>query len=42
VLLRATLIGAAIAVAAIGVGSPANAETECPPGYYHAAFGDCL
>ena len=42
-LLRATLIAAAaIAAAAIGLTSPANAKTECPPGYYPAASGDCV
>jgi hypothetical protein len=40
--LRATLIAAAIAAAAIGLASPANAETECPPGYYPASSGDCV
>jgi hypothetical protein len=44
--LRATLIAApiaaaAIATATIGLASPANAETECPPGYYPAA-SDCV
>jgi Protein of unknown function (DUF3761) len=41
--IRATLIAAAaVALAAIGLASPANAENDCPPGYYFAASGDCV
>ena len=41
--LRATLIAAAaIATATIGLAAPANAENDCPPGYYPAASGDCV
>jgi hypothetical protein len=41
----ATLIAAAIGAAAIGVASPAHAGSDgsdCPPGYYQAASGDCV
>jgi Protein of unknown function (DUF3761) len=42
-LLRAALIAAAaIAAAVISLASPANADNECPPGYYPAASGDCV
>ena len=26
----------------ISVAWPANAETDCPPGYYQASSGDCV
>jgi hypothetical protein len=38
----ATLIAAPVGAAAIGVASPAHAGTDCPPGYYQAASGDCV
>jgi Protein of unknown function (DUF3761) len=38
---RTTLIAAAIAMAAIGLPSPANAQS-CPEDYYRAASGDCV
>jgi Protein of unknown function (DUF3761) len=38
---RTTLIAAAIAMAAIGLPSPANAQS-CPEGYYRAASGHCV
>jgi len=41
----ATLIAAAVGAAAIGVASPAHAGpdgSDCPPGYYPAASGDCV
>jgi hypothetical protein len=41
----ATLVAAAVGAAAIGVASPAYAGSDgsdCPPGYYPAASGDCV
>jgi hypothetical protein len=40
-LLRAVLIAAFVATAAIGSASPADAQS-CPSGYYRAASGDCV
>jgi hypothetical protein len=36
-----TLIPVAVGAAAIGVASPAHAGSDCPPGYYPGASGDC-
>jgi hypothetical protein len=41
----ATLIAAAVGAAAIGVASPAHGGSDgsdCPPGEYQAASGDCV
>jgi Protein of unknown function (DUF3761) len=38
----ATLIAAVVGAAAIGLASPAHARSDCPPGYYPAASGDCV
>ncbi|WP_076052339.1 DUF3761 domain-containing protein [Mycobacterium colombiense] len=42
-LFRIILIAAAgMAAATIGLMPPANAGTDCPPGEYRAASGDCV
>lgn len=40
--LRAVLSAAFIATTAIGLASPANAESECPPGFYQDSSGVCV